>query len=273
MATMTERTGFTLIEMLIVITIIAVLAGLLIPGIAMAKRELGKVRCSNNLQQIGMGVEVMRQEKDDLFPGRLADLFDKNYAGPYEHGLEKLLLCPVDPSQPRKGTGGFNRVSTWSQFPELREDLSPPHARRVSDPPRPNATIKRVDCSYLYETSDQVLDPANAGDLELLEYLYRDEPMSIDPVTGLYAKVTWQTAKRVQVKHGNLIEGSNPLAFGTPFPTSFMPVLRCYWHHQWTLANARTDEKAINLSWDLNVFKSIPYWESTVNPDIPMPPP
>ncbi|MBA3847333.1 MAG: type II secretion system protein [Planctomycetes bacterium] len=262
MSTPAYRRGFTLIEMLIVITIIAVLAGLLIPAISLAKRELAKVRCSNNLQQVGMGIEVMRQERDDLFPGRLADLFDKAYSGPYEPGIGKILICPVDTS---RGTNGFNRYSGWDQFPELREDLFPVDSRRVSDPPR--AAWKTMACSYLYETSDQALDPNATSpdpDADVLANLYAGQPLPIDPVTGFYAKVTWQTAKKVQVKHGNL---------GDPFPTSFMPILRCYWHNHWTLANAVTDEKMINLSWDLNVFKSLPYWEHTVNPSIPLPPP
>ncbi|HYE05159.1 MAG TPA: type II secretion system protein [Planctomycetota bacterium] len=262
MPTPADRRGFTLIEMLIVITVIAVLAALLIPAISLAKRELGKVRCSNNLQQVGMGIEVMRQERDDLFPGRLVDLFDKAYSGPFEPGIGKILICPVDTS---RGTNGFNRYSGWAQFDDLREDII---SGREAEPPR---AYKTMSCSYLYETSDQLLD-YQSGDPDegVLKNLYRDEPIPVDPATGLYAKVSWQTGKKVQVKHGNLRAGSTS-DFGDPFPTSYMPVLRCYWHNRWTIANSRVEEKMINLSWDLNVFKSIPYWETTVNPDIPLP--
>ncbi len=244
MSTPAYRRGFTLIEMLIVITIIAVLAALLIPAISLAKRELAKVRCSNNLQQLGMGIEVMRQEKDDLFPGRLVDLFDKAYSGSYERGLEKLMICPLDQS---RGTTGFNRMSIWDQYDELREDKDDP----LRSPARTNPRL--APCSYLYEASEQIVTSVS-----LMNKFFAAIPGADRP-----SNPSWAQAKKEQQRSGNMDASG---VFGDAFPSSFFPVLRCYWHHKWTVANSRTDERMINLSWDLNVFKSIPYWETTVNP-------
>lgn len=59
--------GFTLIEMLVVIAVVAILAGLLLPVLANAKRRAKRTLCSNNLRQLALA-DTMYLDDHGRFP-------------------------------------------------------------------------------------------------------------------------------------------------------------------------------------------------------------
>jgi prepilin-type N-terminal cleavage/methylation domain-containing protein/prepilin-type processing-associated H-X9-DG protein len=92
--------GFTLVEMLVVIAVIAILAAILLPALSQAKDKGKTVACLNNLKQLQLAINMYADEHEDELPP--AEIHPGN-GGPFQESWAAVLVHSERLPSPRSG--------------------------------------------------------------------------------------------------------------------------------------------------------------------------
>lgn len=161
-------TGFSLVELLVVISIIALLLSILMPVLGKAKTAAMRLKCASNLKQINLAMNMYLDGNNDIYPCA-ADPVDPNdpylwlwmgrgfrpFIEPYlgdkvGRANDSVLFCPQDNNAKRSSLSGkdFGYTSyaysmSFYHSQEQINSMSSPTDTYLN--PRPSIPQKRFD--------------------------------------------------------------------------------------------------------------------------------
>lgn len=124
MSKQTRRKGFTLVELLVVIGIIALLISILLPSLNRARETANRVKCGSNMRQIGQAIQLYANENKGNYPRTRYSTVTAGINGYFDPPVTAPNPPPKDPFIDSLGTGDNDVVK--AMFLLIRtQDITP----------------------------------------------------------------------------------------------------------------------------------------------------
>lgn len=105
-SSLSHRRGFSLVELLVVVSVIGVLVSLLLPAVQASREAARRTNCASNLRQLGIALHGYVSANDGKLPPRKVDNDDRiadSIANPFNNpyrGKSRYWFGEVDENQP-----------------------------------------------------------------------------------------------------------------------------------------------------------------------------
>jgi len=109
----TRRSGFTIVELIVVVAVVAILVALLLPAVHQARSAARRSSCINNLKQLGLALHNYHDVFGTFPPGWVTH--DNKAASDRLWGWQVMILPYVDQAPL------FNRINFHKKFPKPSE--------------------------------------------------------------------------------------------------------------------------------------------------------
>jgi len=166
-----DRSGFTLVELLVVVAVLAVLAAILLPVFGKAKECAQQARCASNLRQFGASFTMYADDWGGFYPSPGGLPGDQNYwsqsgsgglskyAGNKPGGVNSIWCCPCM----KEWNSPFPaRTYAMNSYLRTPADIAYPASVGIKAPIRQDGIRSHHLTILLYETY-QNIDPPPAG--------------------------------------------------------------------------------------------------------------
>jgi len=225
-----RRRGFTLVELLVVIGIIAVLISVLLPALGRARESANNVKCQANLRSIGQALATYASLNRGVLPygtwsgvDRRAD--GSSYVPPgvnYQSRATRWNLLLQNVMSSRSGGNFIDAATGGGNVARLREAFQCPSA------PTDSTTQQTSSATVHYMCHPRIMP-----------YVGGASPDGMFPAAGVVGPGAVSGGKRGYLRNWKLSQISNaaekalifdaPLAY-EPWPTSTSPAI---WHVRW----------------------------------------
>lgn len=236
--TLARRKGFTLVELLVVVGIIAVLMGLLLTVRSRASDGAAKVQCLSNLRQIGLAIIAYTQENEGVFPlssplvgsptspnergdwihwrgANLALVINNSAIAPYVkakgESFQTLMRCPSDEWSNHKYPYPYSYSMNYMLAPDSAANVAPPLMPGKQPTPRLSSINRGGEKILAAEENELTINdglwaPGNYTDAKRASWIVQWDYLSVRHDTRK-AEYSTPTVGRLpeQLKRGNVV--------------------------------------------------------------------
>ena len=128
---MRKRAGFTLVELLVVIGIIAILVGLLLPALSKVAQQANSLYCMSNLRQIGIAMAVYAQANNGSYPIVLLERRRGSHRATTAPPIGASCFYPTSTATGRPAPMPGMMPAAWQRYTKTKTPLMAPTFRQA----------------------------------------------------------------------------------------------------------------------------------------------